>query len=171
MQPCGPETLEDAIRRIDAKMRLLGDFKIDLSRPGVLERMRARREEMRRQYAELEEMRKEADRWLPEMLERYRNGSDADRRQMRDLLLEHFGQPQVGFLPRLFQLGVLPAHLVAARPHPLEHPRARQIDLDIAEPSHLGVDPADRVLEGFGSAPLHGRRLSQRRGRGSKPHQ
>src|SRR5580765_8322093 len=89
MQSSGPETLEDAIRRIDARMRLLSDFKIDLSRPGVLERMRARRDEMRRQYAELEETRKEADRWLPEMLRRYRNGSDADGRQLRDLLHGH----------------------------------------------------------------------------------
>jgi hypothetical protein len=90
MQSDGPGTLEDAIRRIDAKMmRLLSDLKIDLSRPGVLERMRARADEMRRQRAELEEARKEADRWLPEMLDRYRNGSDADRRQLRDLLLEH----------------------------------------------------------------------------------
>jgi hypothetical protein len=89
MQPSGPETLEDAIRRIDAKMRRLSDFKIDLSRPGVLERMRARRDERRGQQADLEETRKEADQWLPEMLQRYRNGSDADRQQMRDLLLEH----------------------------------------------------------------------------------
>src|SRR5690348_7665409 len=89
MQSTAPETLEDAIRRIDAKMRRLSDFKIDLSRPGVLERMRARRDEMRRQYAELEETRKEADRWLPEMLQRYRSGSDADRQRMRDFLHEH----------------------------------------------------------------------------------
>jgi hypothetical protein len=89
MERSRPETLEDAIRRIDAKMRRLSDFKIDLPRPGVLERMRARADEMRRQYAELEDARKEADLWLPEMLKRLRNGSDADRRQLRDFLHEH----------------------------------------------------------------------------------
>jgi hypothetical protein len=88
MQACGPETIEDAIRRIDAKIRRLNDFKIDLSRPGVLERTRARAGEMRRQYAELQETRKEADRFLPEILQRYRSGSDADREALRELLLE-----------------------------------------------------------------------------------
>src|SRR5713226_603872 len=90
MQATRREKLAREIGRIDAKMRRLMDFGIDLSRPGVLERMRARADEMRRQQAELEETQKEADRLLlPEMLQRYRNGSDADRRQMRDLLLEH----------------------------------------------------------------------------------
>jgi hypothetical protein len=85
----GHETLADAIGRLDAKMRLLSDLKIDLSRPGVLERMRARAGEMRRQQAELEATQREADQWLPEMLDLYRNGSDEDRRQLRALLLEH----------------------------------------------------------------------------------
>jgi hypothetical protein len=89
MAPAGHEMLWDAIRRIDATMRMLSQFAIDLSRPGVLERMRARAGEMRRQQAELEETQREADRWLPEMLDLYRNGSDADRRQMRDFLAVH----------------------------------------------------------------------------------
>jgi len=90
MASSGHESLQDAIPRIDAKMRRLMDFGIDLSRPGVLERMRARADEMRRQQTELEMTQKEADRrWLPEMLDLYRNGSDADRQQMRDLLFEH----------------------------------------------------------------------------------
>src|SRR5947207_363162 len=81
------QSLEGAIRRIDAKMRPLANFGIDLSRPGVLERLRARREEMQRQQAELERTQKEADdRWLPEMLDLYRNGSSADREWLRELL-------------------------------------------------------------------------------------
>jgi hypothetical protein len=87
--PVGHELLWDAIGRLDARMRVLSNFGIDLSRPGVLERMRARAGEMRRQQAELEETQREGDRWLPEMLDLYRNGSDADRRQMRDFLVVH----------------------------------------------------------------------------------
>jgi hypothetical protein len=89
MAPAGHELLWDAIGRLDARMRVLSNFGIDLSRPGVLERMRARAGEMRRQQAELEETQREADRWLPEMLDFYRNGSDADRQQMRDFLFAH----------------------------------------------------------------------------------
>jgi hypothetical protein len=84
------QRLRDAIGALDARMRRLMDFGIDLSRPGVLERMRARKDEMRRQQDELEETQREADRQLlPEMLDLYCNGSDGERRQMRDLLLQH----------------------------------------------------------------------------------
>jgi hypothetical protein len=88
MQSDGPETLEDAIRRIDARLRALSNFGIDLSRPGrrLLEDLRARRDEMRQRHAALEATRQEADRWLPELLERYTNGGDADRQWVRGLL-------------------------------------------------------------------------------------
>lgn len=87
MPPDRHQRLSEAIRQTDAKMRRLADFGIDMSRPGWLVRMRARRDEMRRQQAELEKTQKEADdRWLPEMLDLYRNGSDADRQWLRELL-------------------------------------------------------------------------------------
>ena len=78
MQPSGTETLEDAIRRLDARLHALGNLGIDLSRPSrrLLEDLRARRGEMRQ----------------------------------------------------------------------------RHVDLEIVEELHLGVDPADRVLEDFGFA-------------------
>ena len=75
--------LREAMRRFDARMRVLGDLGIDLSRPGreLLEDLRERKEERRRQYEELEETQREAD-WLllPELLDLHVSGSDADRR-------------------------------------------------------------------------------------------
>jgi hypothetical protein len=71
------------MRRFDARMRVLGDLGIDLSRPGreLLEDLRERKEERRRQYEELEETQREADRLLlPELLDLHVSGSDADRR-------------------------------------------------------------------------------------------
>jgi hypothetical protein len=44
------------------------------------------RRRVRRQQAELEKTQTEADQWLPEMLDLYRSGSDADRQWMRELL-------------------------------------------------------------------------------------
>jgi hypothetical protein len=88
MQSDGPETLEDAIRRLDARLRALSNLGIDLSRPGrrLLEDLRARREEMRQRHAALEATQREADLWLPALLECYTSGGDADRRWVRCLL-------------------------------------------------------------------------------------
>src|SRR5260370_4840229 len=88
MPPHDHQRLSEAMRAFDARLRALLDFGIDLSRPGVLERLRATRDERRRKFAELEEAQKEADLLLPEMLALYRNGSDADRKMLRDVLLE-----------------------------------------------------------------------------------
>ncbi len=82
------QSLPEAIRAMDARLRALIDFGIDLSRPGVLDRLRATRGERHRQFAELEETRKEADLLLPEMLDLYIKGGDADRQRLRDVLLE-----------------------------------------------------------------------------------
>jgi len=80
--------LEVELRRLDAKMRRLGDLGIDLSLPGpaLLARLRARREDMRRQHQELAATQREADRLLPEMLDLYRNGGDLARERLRALL-------------------------------------------------------------------------------------
>src|SRR5690348_13608697 len=83
------QSLEEAIGRFDAELRRLSDLGIDLSRPGreLLASLRARRDEMRRQHAELEGVRREADRaLLPRLLDLYRRGAAADREFVRDLL-------------------------------------------------------------------------------------
>jgi len=80
--------LSETIRAFDARLRSLCDLGVDLTGPGVLERLRARRDAMRRQYAELEDAQRDADRLLPALLDLYLNGSDVDRQGLRDLLLE-----------------------------------------------------------------------------------
>jgi hypothetical protein len=88
MTPHDHQSLPEAIRTMDARLRALIGSGIDLSSPGLLERLRATRDERRRQFAELEEAQKEADLLLPEMLDLYINGSNADREMLRDVLLE-----------------------------------------------------------------------------------
>jgi hypothetical protein len=58
--------LRKAVRRFDARMRVLGDLGIDLSRTGseLLEDLQARKEQRRQQYQALEETEREADRPL-----------------------------------------------------------------------------------------------------------
>ena len=88
MPPHDHRSLSEAIRAFDARLRALSGSGIDLSGPGLLERLRASRDERRRQFAELENTQRKTDRLLPEMLDLYLNGSDADRDRLRDLLLE-----------------------------------------------------------------------------------
>src|SRR5947209_7274678 len=88
MTPHDHQSLAEAIRTMDVRLRALISSGIDLSGPGLLERLRATRDERRRQFAELEEVQKEADLLLPEMLDFYINGSDTDREGLRDVLLE-----------------------------------------------------------------------------------
>jgi len=88
MAPHEHQSLPEAIRAFDAKLLVLSNSGIDLSAPGLLERLRAGRDERLRRFAELEDMQREADRLLPKMLDLYINGSDADRNGLRELLLE-----------------------------------------------------------------------------------
>src|SRR5437016_14639079 len=86
------ESLREAIGRFDAKMRLLADLGIDLSRPGpqLLADLRARKDEMRRQQEALEATQLEADRaLLSPLLDLYRTGGDADREWLREVLRGH----------------------------------------------------------------------------------
>jgi len=83
------QRLSEAIHAFDARLRVLSDLGIDLSRPGreLLADLRARRDELRRQHEECESVQREADRLLlPELIDLYRNGSDEDREFVRDLL-------------------------------------------------------------------------------------
>lgn len=85
------QKLAAEVRQFDANLRRLADYRIDMSLPGpaLLASMRARKDEMRRQHEELAEMQHEADRQLlAEMLDLYVNGSDHDRRRLRELLHE-----------------------------------------------------------------------------------
>jgi hypothetical protein len=89
MPPDRHQRLSEAIRNFDARLRVLSDLGIDLSRPGreLLAGLRARRDELRRQREERERVQREADRLLlPELLDLYRSGSDEDREFIRDLL-------------------------------------------------------------------------------------
>ena len=89
MLPDRHRRLSEAIQAFDARLRVLGDLGIDLSRPGpeLLADLRARRGALRRQQEERERVQREADRLLlPELLDLYRGGSDEDREFIRDLL-------------------------------------------------------------------------------------
>jgi hypothetical protein len=91
MPPDRHQRLDEAIHAFDARLRVLSDLGIDLSRPGreLLANLRARRDELRRQHDERERVQREADRLLlPELLDLYRNGSDEDREFIRDVLRE-----------------------------------------------------------------------------------
>jgi len=88
MAPHEHQSLPEAIRAFDAKLLVLSNSGIDLSAPGLLERLRAGRDERLRRFAELEDMQREADRLLPKMLDLYIKGGDADRQRLRDVLLE-----------------------------------------------------------------------------------
>ena len=61
---------------------------VDLSRPRLRERLRSQAAEMRRKQAAIEAAQREADRLLPEVLDLYIDGSDADRAEIRALLHE-----------------------------------------------------------------------------------
>ena len=92
MTPHRHAALRQAIGPLNERMRRLADLGIDLSRPGreLLADLRARRDEMARRHAELEQTQREADRLLfAELLDLYMNGDDADRAGIRGLLREH----------------------------------------------------------------------------------
>ncbi len=81
--------LSEAVHAFDARLQVLSDLGIDLSRPGpeLLPDLRARHDDLRRRHEECERVQQEADRLLlPELLDLYRNGSDEDREFIRDLL-------------------------------------------------------------------------------------
>jgi len=88
MQSDRHRRLSEAIHAFDARLQVLSDLGIDLSRPGreLLADLRARRDGLRWQQEERERVQREADRLLPELLDLYRNGSDEDREFIRDLL-------------------------------------------------------------------------------------
>ncbi|MGC2413800.1 MAG: hypothetical protein WA459_14025 [Stellaceae bacterium] len=88
MTPEEHRTLREAIGAIDLRLRALTRG-VELTGPDFLERVRLRAVEMRRQRVELEETKRDADRLLPEMLDLYINGVDADREALRDVLREH----------------------------------------------------------------------------------
>ena len=78
--------LEKVVRPRDGELRRLNGPRVDLSGPGLLDRMRAAAEVYRRQEPEREAARREADRLLPELLDLYRGGGDDDREWVRGLL-------------------------------------------------------------------------------------
>jgi hypothetical protein len=80
------QQLEATVRRIDGELRRLNGPHVDLSGPGLLDRMRAGAAVYRRQEPEREAARQEADRLLPELLDRYRSGGGGDREWVRGLL-------------------------------------------------------------------------------------
>ena len=82
------QRLSEAVQAIDARLHALTRG-VALTGPGLLERLRARADEMRRQRGELETAKKDADGLLPDLLDLYLNGSEPDRQWVRDLLLEH----------------------------------------------------------------------------------
>ena len=89
MPPDRHRRLSEAVHAFDARLRVLGDLGIDLSRPGreLLADLRARRDELRRQHEECERVQREADRLLlSELIDLYGNGTDEDREFIRDLL-------------------------------------------------------------------------------------
>src|ERR1051326_6287830 len=91
MRPNRLRALEAEIRRFDAEMRRLADLGIDPHRPPreLLADLQARKDEMRRQHEELEAGRHQADRLLlPEILDLYINGGDAEHTALRALLAE-----------------------------------------------------------------------------------
>ena len=88
MQPSGPETLEDAIRRIDAVLSPLINYGIDPRAPGLRQRLSALAAEMRVKHRAAEAMRAQADLLLPDLLDLYIDGRDQDRAGLRALLSE-----------------------------------------------------------------------------------
>jgi hypothetical protein len=80
------QQLETTVRRLDGELRRLNGPRVDLSGPGLLDRMRAAAEIYRRQEPEREAAHQEADRLLPELLGLYRGGGDDDREWVRGLL-------------------------------------------------------------------------------------
>jgi hypothetical protein len=79
------QQLAATVHRFDAELGRLNGPRVDLSGPGLLDRMRAAAEVYRRQEPEREAARQEADRLLPQLLELYRGGDD-DREWVRGLL-------------------------------------------------------------------------------------
>jgi hypothetical protein len=84
----GHETLDDAIRRIDAVLSPLINYGIDPRAPGLRQRLSALAAEMRVKHRAAEAIRAQADLLLPELLNLYINGSDQDRADLRALLSE-----------------------------------------------------------------------------------
>ena len=84
------ERLREAIHAIDGRLRPLTHYGIDLSHPtpARLEELRARADAMRRQLDDADRTRREADALLPAILDRYLNGGDRDREELRALLAE-----------------------------------------------------------------------------------
>ena len=78
--------LEETVRRLDGELRRLTRLGVEMSGPGLLDRMRAAAEVYRQQEPEREGTRQEADRLLPALLDLYRGGSDDDREWLRGLL-------------------------------------------------------------------------------------
>ncbi len=83
------QQLEEAVRRIDGDLRRLNGPPVDLSRPRLLDRMRAAAEIYRRQEPEREAAQQEADGMLPELFDLYIDGGDDDREWVRALLLDY----------------------------------------------------------------------------------
>jgi len=73
------QQLEATVRRLDGELHRLNGPRVDLSGPGLLDRMRAAAEVYRRLEPEREAAHQEADRLLPELLDLYRGGGDDDR--------------------------------------------------------------------------------------------
>ncbi len=83
------QQLEEAVRRIDGDLRRSNGPHVDLSGPGLLDRMRAAAEIYRRQEPEREAAQQEADGMLPELFDLYIDGGDDDREWVRALLLDY----------------------------------------------------------------------------------
>jgi len=82
------ETLEDAIRRIDAVLSPLISYGIDPCAPGLRHRLSALAAEIGVKHRAAEAIRAQADLLLRELLDLYINGRDQDRADLRALLSE-----------------------------------------------------------------------------------
>ena len=82
--------LIDSVRRIDAQIRQLQAYGIELQRPGWVARLQAREQTMAAMYAEEQRLREEVDQLgiMPRLLEAYMQGSAQDRQELRALQKE-----------------------------------------------------------------------------------
>jgi hypothetical protein len=82
--------LIDSVRRIDAQIRRLQDYGIELQSPGWVARLEARKQAMADMYAKEQRVREEVDRIgiLPRLIDAYLQGNAQDREELRALQKE-----------------------------------------------------------------------------------
>ena len=85
----GRQAIENDVHKVDAELRRLIRPGVPLSGRKPLERIRAWAAQYRRDAPEREAIRRQADIYVPELLDLYMNGDDADRQWVRELLHVH----------------------------------------------------------------------------------